>query len=111
MLTMLRRLLGERDTLERTPQAQERVDREARKLALYHFEGCPFCWRVRRAIDMLHVDIAMHDINKDPTAREQLIAGGGRKTVPCLRIDEGGTITWLYESSDIVDYLKKQFAV
>lgn len=111
VLKMIRRLMkGGEDMLERTPQAQTKVDHEARNLALYHFEGCPFCWKVRRAIARLNVAIALHDINKDPDARKRLIAGGGRKTVPCLRIDKGETTTWLYESSDIVDYLEKRFA-
>ncbi|WP_163647956.1 glutathione S-transferase N-terminal domain-containing protein [Modicisalibacter sp. 'Wilcox'] len=111
MLTMIRRLLGDKDMPERSPQAQEEADREARKLALYHFEGCPFCWKVRRALTTLRIDITMHDIQKDPAARAQLVAGGGKQTVPCLRIDEGGTTTWLYESSDIVEHLKNRFAV
>jgi len=33
---------------------------------------------------------------------------GGRVTVPCLRIDNGDNIEWLYESSDIIDYLQRK---
>jgi glutathione S-transferase len=29
--------------------------------------------------------------------------------VPCLRIDEGGGSTWLYESAAIIAYLEKRF--
>ena len=36
-----------------------------------------------------------------------LIAGGGKSQVPCLRIETGsGDVRWLYESIDIVRYLK-----
>jgi len=36
-----------------------------------------------------------------------LIAGGGKSQVPCLRIEtENGDVRWLYESIDIVRYLK-----
>ena len=36
-----------------------------------------------------------------------LIAGGGKNQVPCLRIETGsGDVRWLYESIDIVRYLK-----
>ncbi|WP_141710024.1 glutathione S-transferase N-terminal domain-containing protein, partial [Vibrio splendidus] len=33
-----------------------------------------------------------------------------RVKVPCLRIEKGGKTEWMYESSDIVTYLEKQFA-
>ncbi|WP_279586990.1 glutaredoxin family protein [Modicisalibacter xianhensis] len=79
-------------------------------MALDHYEACPFCRKVWRAIARLNIEIALHDINRDPDARKRLIAGGGRKTVPCLRIDKGEATTWLYESSDIIDYLETQFA-
>lgn len=36
-----------------------------------------------------------------------LITGGGKSQVPCLRIETGsGDVRWLYESIDIVRYLK-----
>ncbi len=28
--------------------------------------------------------------------------------VPCLRIEEGERVRWLYESADIIAYLKKR---
>jgi len=39
-----------------------------------------------------------------------LIKEGGKRTVPCLKItDENQKVTWLYESSDVINYLQ-QFA-
>lgn len=110
MLNMIRRLMGAEEPVERTPQAQLEADRRAQSLALYHYAGCPFCGKVQRAISRLNIDIAMHDINRDADARQRLIEGGGKKTVPCLHIDAGEKSAWLYESSDIVNYLERNFA-
>lgn len=94
---------------EQSPAAQADVDLLTRDLALYHFESCPFCRRVRRTIKRLNINIPLRDIRRSPEFREELINGGGKKTVPCLRIDEGGTHRWLYESDDIIDYLNDRF--
>ena len=42
-----------------------------------------------------------------PENNADLIAGGGKSQVPCLRIeDEKGDVSWMYESLDIIRYLK-----
>jgi glutathione S-transferase len=47
-------------------------------------------------------------ILKEPKFRQELIAGGGKKQVPCLKIEEeNGATQWLYESRDIIKYLQK----
>ena len=81
------------------------------QLTLYQFTTCPFCLRVRHAAKTLGLNLPIKNVRKDHQAREELISGGGKSTVPCLRIDgnDGDTI-WMYESHDIVTYLKKQFA-
>ncbi|TAM99764.1 MAG: glutaredoxin [Rhodanobacteraceae bacterium] len=94
----------------RTPAEQQAAQEIAGNLCLYYFATCPYCLRVRRTIDRLHVDIALRDIHRDPVACRELVNGGGRRTVPCLRIDAEGRLTWLYESTDIVHYLKQRFA-
>lgn len=34
-----------------------------------------------------------------------LMKGGGKTQVPCLRIDDGsGNVQWMYESNDIIRY-------
>jgi glutathione S-transferase len=58
----------------------------------------------------LNVPVALHDAKRDPQAREQLLAGGGKVKVPCLRIEEAGGTRWMYESSDIIAYLEQRFA-
>ena len=43
----------------------------------------------------------------DVAAYKELIAGGGRATVPCLRIERDEDETeWLYESVDIMRFLE-----
>jgi glutathione S-transferase len=36
------------------------------------------------------------------------VQGGGRATVPCLKIRRGDEVEWLYESRDIIDYLDRR---
>ncbi len=83
---------------------------QAPDLTLYQFTTCPFCLRVRHAIHKLGIDVAMKNTHKSAEAKQELLAGGGRTMVPCLRIEnEGGEPTWMYESADIVAYLKQHF--
>ncbi|MGE8637390.1 glutathione S-transferase N-terminal domain-containing protein [Achromobacter marplatensis] len=95
---------------KRSPQGQATVNKEAAALALYQFHACPFCVKTRRAMHRLNVPVALHDAKRDPQAREQLLAGGGKVKVPCLRIEEAGGTRWMYESSDIIAYLEQRFA-
>jgi len=77
------------------------------RLALYHFPYCPFCVQVNSRIEQLGLDIDQRDIRRDRAFAEELFQGGGRYTVPCLRITPpNGGVAWLYESRDIVDYLE-----
>jgi len=56
---------------------------------------------------VMGIKIESKNIHADPQAKAELIAEGGKKQVPCLRIKEGDQVTWLYESSAIIDYLKQ----
>lgn len=95
--------------VQRSPEAQALVDAETAELALYHYDSCMFCARVRRAIARLNLDIELRDILRDANHRRDLEAGGGRSTVPCLRIGKGADAKWMYESADIVAWLEKKF--
>ena len=44
----------------------------------------------------------------DMEAFRELLQGGGKSTVPCLRIERGIEVSWMYESMDIIDYLSNQ---
>jgi len=95
----------------RSPERQAVVDEQTKTLALYHFDTCPFCLRVRRAINKLQLCIELRNTHREPRWQAELLAGGGKRTVPCLRIEAPGeSIHWLYESADIIAYLKGRFA-
>ena len=72
-------------------------------LTLYHFEGCPFCVKVRRFIEEHDLSIPEKDIMIDPSARNELLSIGGKTQVPCLIIDGKA----LYESNDIIEWIEK----
>ena len=74
--------------------------------ALYHFPSCGYCARVRRFLEETGLDMDMRNIHADPQALFDLRTGGGSTTVPCLRIQRGNDVEWLYESLDIIDYLR-----
>jgi glutaredoxin len=94
----------------RDPQAQSLVDKECLALALYQFRTCPFCVKVRREMRRLSLNIALLDAQGDGPIRGDLIRGGGKAMVPCLRItDAQGNSQWLYESASIIDYLRSRF--
>lgn len=81
------------------------------RLALYYYDGCPYCTRVQRAIDRLGVSVEMRNILRDRSHQDALLAARGRRTVPVLRITHpDGRDEWMPESADIVDYLERRFA-
>ena len=97
--------------IERPEIEQDEVDRKTKSLVLYQFRTCPFCIKVRRAMKRLSLNIEIRDAQRDIANREELLLGGGAIKVPCLKItDQNGEVRWLYESDDIIDYLKQQFA-
>lgn len=95
---------------QRSAQGQTAVNKEAAALSLYQFQACPFCVKTRRAIHRLNVPVSLHDAKHDQQAREQLLTGGGKIKVPCLRIEEAGGTRWMYESNEIIAYLEQRFA-
>ena len=97
--------------IARDPAVQQQIDASTDKLVLYEFRMCPFCIKARRAIKRLSLNIETRDAMRQPSSREELLAGGGNIKVPCLRItDDTGRTTWMYESSDIIAYLQQRFA-
>ena len=96
--------------VRRAPTEQERVNEQARALRLYQFRACPFCIKVRRHLHRLNVPVALVEAGQGTAAREELLEQGGKKQVPCLRIDSAEGVQWLYESSAIIEYLDGRFA-
>jgi len=95
---------------KRSQEAQAAVEASAKDLTLYQFHACPFCVKTRRTLHRLNVPMALRDAKNDPVHRQALLEGGGRVKVPCLRIEEDGKVSWMYESKAIIAYLDKRFA-
>jgi len=96
--------------IERDPDEQQRIDRQTKNLVMYQFFSCPFCIKTRRAIKRLSLNIETRDALRNAPSRQQLLEGGGEIKVPCLRITgEDDNVEWLYESNDIIKYLKESF--
>ena len=78
---------------------------------LFKTDICGFCYRVRAFLQDNGIDIPERDTMRDQQAFRELLAGGGRTTVPCLRIERDGEVEWMYESLDIMRYLAEKYGV
>ena len=108
---LLREWLTRPTGLVRPPAAQAQVDEQCRALALYQYKTCPFSIKVRQEIRRLSLNIEHRDAQHDVANREALLRQGGQSKVPCLKItDPQGGSQWLYESGDIITYLRGCFA-
>ena len=95
----------------RQPAPQEKVDQQCREIILYQYKTCPFCIKVRQEMRRLSLKIEGLDAQKDGGNREALVHGGGKAKVPCLKItDPAGNSQWMYESGEIIAYLRGRFA-
>ena len=95
----------------RLPAAQQKVDQQCQSLALYQYQTCPFCIKVRQEISRLSLDIKRIDAQHEGADRQALLKGGGQTKVPCLKItDKAGKTQWLYDSEKIIAYLRGRFA-
>jgi len=96
--------------VKRPAEQQAQIDAETKSLALYHYAACPFCVKVRRALKRNSLNIETRDAKRSEQFKQELLQGGGALKVPCLRVEEGGEVKWMYESSDIISYLESRFA-
>ena len=97
--------------IKREQSEQQRIDEQTKDLVMYQFLTCPFCIKTRRAIKRLSLNIETRDALKHTPSRQQLLEGGGKIKVPCLRITGvDNSVEWLYESNEIIKYLKESFA-
>lgn len=78
-------------------------------LELYEYEGCPYCRLVREALTELDLDARIYPCPKGGKRfRPRVKELGGKTQFPFL-VDPN-TDTKLYESADIVAYLRKTYA-
>lgn len=99
-----------RNGKEPLEKREKKVGRTA-GLALYGYPQCPYCDRVLRAAAALGLDLELRNTMSDSDSQRELVEVMGRRTVPVLRIErEDGSVDWMPESSDIVDYLEERFS-
>ena len=95
--------------MERSPEQQQLVESQLKEMKLYDLYACPFCIKTRRALRRLNLPMETRSVSHQSPYRGELESGGGRIQVPCLRLQQGGSDVWMYESSDIIQYLEAQF--
>lgn len=97
--------------LARPAAKQAKVDQQCASLVLYQYKTCPFCIKVRQEMRRLGLNVQKLDAQQPGQNREALTSGGGKAKVPCLKItDRAGKTQWLYESGEIIKYLRGRFA-
>ena len=97
--------------IKRDADEQAGIDSKTSALRLYQYKACPFCVKVRRAMKRNSLNIQTYDAKRNETSRKELIEGGGKLKVPCLRVEgKEGDVCWIYESSDIIAYLEEGLA-
>ncbi|MEK9778570.1 MAG: glutathione S-transferase N-terminal domain-containing protein [Gammaproteobacteria bacterium] len=94
---------------QRTESDQEKINEEVKSIKLYQFYACPFCIKTRRVIKRLNLPIETRNAQSGQY-RAELLAGGGEVKVPCLKIESEEGVQWMYESTDIIQYLEKRFS-
>jgi glutathione S-transferase len=81
---------------------------DVRPLVLWNMEGSPYCRKVREALSELDLEYVVRNVPKGSPKRAELVARGGKMQVPYLVDPNDGRE--LYESDDIVAYLRQQYA-
>ncbi len=77
------------------------------ELKLYISPTCPYCKKVVDFMQQHKISIPLVDRDFSPENRQALLDIGGKPQVPCLIIDGKA----LYESNDIIEWLKKEVVV
>ncbi len=75
-------------------------------ITLYVKDGCPYCAAVIHKVDELGLQVDKKNI-KDEAVAEELIQEGGKRQVPYIKDSEKDIA--MYESSDIVEYLEREY--
>ncbi|MCG8487122.1 MAG: glutathione S-transferase N-terminal domain-containing protein [Chromatiales bacterium] len=96
--------------LRRDSLRQRQVDDETSRLALYYFPLCPYCIKVNRVIRKLNLQIELRNAAGNSNWADELQHHGGKLQTPCLKMQQQDGDRWLYESDDIIRYLREKFA-
>ena len=84
-----------------------RRERPSPLLALYEFEACPFCRKVREALTAFDLDATIHPCPRGSRHRAAVKERGGKEQFPFL-IDETAGVA-MYESDAIVRHLATKY--
>ncbi len=96
--------------VQRAEEVQKEIDTQTANMVLYQFNQCPFRVKTRRQIHRLALNIEKRDARNDAKWNQELINDGGKYQVPCLKITNiDGSVEWMYESTEINQYLVKRF--
>ena len=96
-------------SIKHDAELQAEIDKKMANLALYQYPACPFCVKVRRSMKRNNLKIKTINAKTCETSKKELETGGGKLKVPCLRIENNiGEVNWMYESSDIINYLENE---
>ena len=71
------------------------------KLEFFYYDSCPFCQMVISTIKQLNIKVEYKDIMSDSESLNRLMNDTGRRTVPCLYVDNKP----MFESMDIMNWL------
>ena len=108
---LIKKRLTQPKGLQRDAASQAAVDLQCQSLALYQFNTCPFCIKVRQEMRRLSLPIDKRDAQHNAANRDALLQGSGATKVPCLKItNSNGQTLWLQDSAAIVAYLRERFA-
>ncbi|ATW88813.1 glutaredoxin [Halohasta litchfieldiae] len=80
----------------------------APQLKLYNLQGCPYCKKVRRALDDLNLEYETHSVPHSRDQRAEVYEVSGQYGVPVL-VDRTNGIEGMPESDDIVAYLYEEY--
>ena len=73
-------------SIVRNSVLQKEIDQQFSGFTLFHYPACPFCVKVRRVMKKYNLSLKLVDPRNCETGMQDLIKGGGKLKVPCLRI-------------------------
>lgn len=77
-------------------------------LELYDLHGCPYCAKVKRALDDLDLEYVSHSVPGTRANRDGVYEVSGQYGVPVL-VDRDNGVGGMPESDDIVRYLYEEY--
>lgn len=85
-------------------QAIASFNRPDKPIAIYEFDACPFCKKVREMVCFLDLDVLFYPCPQGgPNFRPEAVAKGGKSRFPYM--EDPNTGAAMYESDDIIKYL------